>query len=312
MRTSKPSKENIRIGFSLETIELDRHQIMPLKAVGDAVLSSHKFRQIVASIREVGIIEPPVVSPDRTQKKFYLLLDGHLRLHALKELGIDRVTCLVSTDDEAFTYNKHVNRLSPVQEHRMILRAVDRGVAIEKIARALNVEPSIVVRKKNLLAGICAEAAHILKDKMVATGVFPILKRMKPYRQLEATSLMRDANLYSLSYAKALYAATPKDQLNHPPKQRRLKGLDATQMARMETEMQGLQHEYNLIQESYGPESLNLTIARTYIAALLNSAKVERYLRQHHPELLTEFQAIVQLTSRMPADVQEDSGKFSF
>jgi hypothetical protein len=33
----------------------------------------------------------------------------------------------LARDDEAFTYNKRVNRLSIVQEHFMILRAIDRG-----------------------------------------------------------------------------------------------------------------------------------------------------------------------------------------
>ena len=47
--------------------------------------------------------------------------------------------CLVSTDDEAFTYNKRISRLAAVQEHKMILRAIERGVPEEKIAKALNI-----------------------------------------------------------------------------------------------------------------------------------------------------------------------------
>ena len=32
-------------------------------------------------------------------------------------MGETEVTCLISTDDEAFTYNKRVNRLAIIQEH---------------------------------------------------------------------------------------------------------------------------------------------------------------------------------------------------
>lgn len=39
--------------------------------------------------------------------------------------------CLASTDDEAFTYNKRISRLAPIQEHRMILKAIERGVPEE-------------------------------------------------------------------------------------------------------------------------------------------------------------------------------------
>ena len=74
---------------------------------------SRKFRQIASAIRKVGIAQPPVVARHGTLKGKYLLLEGHLRIEALKQLGIDTVTCLVSLDDEAFTYNRLVNRLRP-------------------------------------------------------------------------------------------------------------------------------------------------------------------------------------------------------
>lgn len=40
------------------------------------------------------------------------MLDGHIRLAALRELGRREVPCLVATDDEAYTYNNRINRLS--------------------------------------------------------------------------------------------------------------------------------------------------------------------------------------------------------
>ena len=61
-----------------------------------------------------------------------LILDGHLRILALKDLNVDGVVCLLSTDDEAFTYNKRVNRLATVQEHKMILKAIETGCALRR------------------------------------------------------------------------------------------------------------------------------------------------------------------------------------
>ena len=37
----------------------------------------------------------------------------------------EQVPCLISKDDEAFTYNKRINRLATVQEHYMILKAIE-------------------------------------------------------------------------------------------------------------------------------------------------------------------------------------------
>ena len=59
---------------------------------------------------QIGLVEPPVVARDPRPSGKYFLLDGHLRVEALKDLGMTEVECLVSTDDEAFTYNKRVNR----------------------------------------------------------------------------------------------------------------------------------------------------------------------------------------------------------
>jgi len=83
-----------------------------LKPVSDKVLQTQKYQQIVASIREIDIIEPPVVNRDPDGEGRYFLLDGHLRIAALKSLGGHEVLCLMVRDDEAFTYNKHVNRIA--------------------------------------------------------------------------------------------------------------------------------------------------------------------------------------------------------
>lgn len=292
-----PLKRGIQMGFDADTIDLRLDQIIPLKSVTDSARTSRKFKQIATSIKEVGIIEPPIVARDRQSKGRYILLDGHLRLEVLKQLGETEVTCLISTDDEAFTYNKHISRLTVVQEHRMIVRAVERGVSEEKIARALDVNVASIVKKKNLLDGVCVEAADLLKDKMVSGHVFGVLRKMVPIRQIEVATLMNDSNIYTGSYAKALLAATPRNQLTDPHKPKKIKGLTEEQMDRMEDEMGNLQRQHRMIEESYSVDNLNLTIVRCYLTSLLGNAKIVRYLAQGHPEILSQFQKISEMTS---------------
>ncbi|MEM6780768.1 MAG: plasmid partitioning protein RepB C-terminal domain-containing protein [Pseudomonadota bacterium] len=289
--------ERVKIGFDDQTIDLRLEQIIPVKPVTGAALNSRKYKQIISSIREVGIIEPPVVTREKAGSDLYILLDGHLRVEALKEIGERTVTCLVSRDDESFTYNKHINRLSTVQEHKMIVRAVERGVSEEKIAQALSVDVPHIVRKRTLLDGICPEAAELLKDKMVAMGVFNILRKMKPMRQIQAATLMNDANAFSLSYARALLASTPKDELVNPEQPKKVRGLTEEQMTRMENEMANLEREYRLVEESYSTDVLNLTLAKGYLTKLLGNARVVRYLAQNHAEILSQFQKIADLKS---------------
>src|SRR5436189_3843275 len=168
----KPAISAVVMAFEQVELRIAIADIRPLKLVSDAVKKSYKYAQIAASIREVGIVEPPVVARDRDDPGKYLLLEGHSRIEILKEMGEIDVVCLISTDDEAFTYNKHVNRIAPIQEHKMILKAIEGGVSQERIAKALNVDVQSIRRKRNLLDGICPEVAEILKDKHLAIQTF--------------------------------------------------------------------------------------------------------------------------------------------
>ena len=161
--------------FGSDCVVIPIASILPVKAIEKTVRSSHKYRQIAASIREIGIVEPPVVIRDARATNSYLLLDGHLRIEVLRDLGQTEVECLISTDDEAFTYNKRISRLSPVQEQRMIAKAIERNVPKDKIARALDINVRSIARKVQLLDGICEEVVGLLKDKMCPLAVFDVL-----------------------------------------------------------------------------------------------------------------------------------------
>src|SRR5579871_1188969 len=96
----------VKMAFERKSERLAIADIRPLRLVTPAIKKSPKYGQIAVSIREVGIIEPPVVARHRHEPGKYLLLDGHLRIDVLKDLGAEYVDCLISTDDEAFTYNR--------------------------------------------------------------------------------------------------------------------------------------------------------------------------------------------------------------
>ena len=282
----------ITLGFEEARLRIAIDQIVPLKLVSSAIKKTPKYAQIAASIREIGLVEPPVVARDRGEPGKYLLLDGHLRIDVLKEMGRDDVTCLISTDDEAYTYNKRVNRLAMIQEHRMIVKAVERGVPEDRIAKALNVDVQNIVRKRRLLEGICPEVADILKDKHIAINTFTELKKMLPLRQIEAAELMVAMNKFTTNYAKSLVAATPQAQLVEQDKPKHVKGLSEEQIAMMERESVSLQREFRIAEKSYGADHLDLVLTNGYIAKLLSNARVVRYLAQHHQDILTEFQKL--------------------
>lgn len=179
----------------------------------------------------------------------------------------------------------------------MILKAIKNGVSEEKIAKTLNVEILKIREKRNLLDGICPEAIDLLRDKKISPNALKVLKKVLPMRQIELAELMVAANNYSVPYAKALLAATPKNQLIEQDKKKKVEGLSQEEMVRMEKEMDRLEREFKVIEESYGPNVLNLVVARRYLTNLLNNTRVARFLSQNYPEVLTEFQKINEATS---------------
>ena len=280
--------------FEDATLRIPIADIVPLRETTATIRKSVKYGQIAASSQEVGIIEPLVVVRERDNPHRFRLLDGHVRLDILISRGEREVICLVAIEDEAFTYNRRVSRIAIIQEHRMILKAVTNGVSEDRLARALNVNIASIRMKRNLLVGICPEAADLLSDKHVTGRAFPELRKLKPMRQIAAAEMMVAMNRYSIGYVRAIVAATPEDEVVEG-KRALLRGLTEAQIALMSQESAGLDREFKLIEKTYGADHLDLVLAAAYVTNLLGNARIVRHLAQHHADLFHEFQKIADM-----------------
>jgi len=68
------------LGFIPDPLTLPLDRILPSRRIPDGILASRKFKQIIASLEEVGLIEPLSVSKANRASRRHLLLDGHLRI----------------------------------------------------------------------------------------------------------------------------------------------------------------------------------------------------------------------------------------
>ncbi len=288
---------SVTLGFVPEPLAVPLPRILPSRRTPAGLTSTRKFKQILSSIGEVGLIEPLTVTAVDQQSGNHILLDGHIRLLALRDLGHDNASCLVATDDEAYTYNNRINRLSTIQEHFMIRRAIERGVSLERLAKALSVDTTQIVKKMNLLEGLCPEAVDLLRDRQFSTELVRALRKMKPTRQVECVELMIAANNVTVAYAEALLVATPAARLVDGKKPAKLTGVTHEQMAKMEREMSNLQEQYKIVEQTYGQDVLNLVLAKGYLVKLLECEPVLTYLRRHQPDLVPEFESIRDVVS---------------
>jgi hypothetical protein len=158
--------------------------------------------------------------------------------------------------------------MATIQEHAMILKATRNGVSEERIARVLKVDVASIRQKRDLLNGICKEAAEILKNKHVSLGAFSFLRKMKPMRQTEVAD-----------------------------KHKVVESLTPEQVAKMEKEMEALQRDLKIVEDSHGNQVLNLVLVRGYLLKLFANSRIIRYLGQHHPDILRELQAICEGSS---------------
>ncbi|ALQ02907.1 putative transcriptional regulator [Pseudomonas brassicacearum] len=221
-----------------------------------------------------------------------MLLDGHFRLEALKALGAIEALCLISTDDEAFTYNRQINRLTPIQEHKMILSALKKGIGASRIAAVLGINVDQVHDRENLLKGIAPEVAEMLKVRMVSQDVFRSLRQMKPIRQIETVEMMISANCFTRNYARMVLAASRPEMLIETRK--KPSEVSAVDIARMEREMENLQHDYKQVEDTLGETMLVLVVTKGYLVRLLRNEAIAGYVTRYYSELLEELMSIME------------------
>ena len=290
-----PDSPSVPTAFEREICVLPIGNITSQRIISAATRKCCTYKQIAASLQHVGLIEPVVVFPCGSGD--YLLLDGHLRLDILKQTGATEIRAVISTDDEAYTYNKRVNHAPPIAQHSMILKAIANGVSEEEIAAALNVDVQKIKQKRDLLDGICPEAASILRDSRVSIGAFAVLKKMKPIRQIEVAEHMRATGTFSGSFARSLLAVTRPEFLLQPEKARKLEAKSAAARAMFEAENATLAADFKEMEESFGADMLLLSVSCAYVRRLLSNQKIGLHLEKYHPDVLSTLRMLVSETA---------------
>jgi ParB-like chromosome segregation protein Spo0J len=292
----------VKAAFEKQIVVLPIGIIVPQKEITTSHRNGDFYKQLTASLKHIGLIEPLVVYPRGPGD--YLLLEGHLRLEILKSIGVTEAKCLLSTDDEAYTYNRHVNHIPAVAQHFMLLEALKTGLTEERIAAALDVSLESIRMRRDLLNGICPEAVQILIDKPIRPQVFALLRKMKPIRQIEAAEHMVAGGTYTIPFAKALLAVTKPEMLEADPaaSSKKLQATSSAARSMFEEENEFLLKDLKSVEECYGTDVLALTVSCGYIDRLLQNPKIERYLSRNHMDILETLQQLLSESGRRPAN----------
>ncbi|WP_062517546.1 ParB/RepB/Spo0J family partition protein [Demequina gelatinilytica] len=119
---------------------IDPGSVVPNPRQPRSVFDEDALAELVASIKEIGVLQPIVVRPNPAGEGYELIM-GERRLRATKEAGLTEIPAIIrSTDDtdmlrDALVENLHRSQLNPLEEaaaYQQLLE--DFGITHEELA----------------------------------------------------------------------------------------------------------------------------------------------------------------------------------
>jgi hypothetical protein len=261
-----------------------------LRPLRERKITRREYGRIVASIKAVGLIEPLIVYPDGDD---YVILDGAQRYRALLELGVEEAPCVLGKQREAFTGNRMVNRVSPIQEHRMIERSLgelDEGT----IAAALGITQIGHRLRKSLLKQLHPEVASAFDQRRINLASAREFTHVKSPRQKEILEAMEGYEDFSTAFVRALVLKTPPQERDSRRKRKHNPwNKTAQRKCDLLKKLTDAEQKHDFYSQLYKQYTIDLLRLAIYARSLLSNSRVRDYLVRRHPELVSRFETIV-------------------
>ena len=263
--------------------------LIRLRPLRDRKVSKREFNRILASIKAVGLIEPLVVYPEGDD---YVILDGVQRYRALLELGVEVAPCILGRQREAFTGNRMVNRVSPVQEHRMIEKSLEE-VDEASIAAALGISTIGHRLKKTLLKRLHPDVAAAFDQGKINRVCAREFTHVRPARQKEILDAMAGYKDYSTAFVRTLVVKTPPHQRDTGRRKNNPWDRSAQRKNDLLKQLADAEQKHDFYSRLYKQYTIDLLRMAIYVRTLINNTRVREYLQARHPAVVAQFEAII-------------------
>ena len=256
----------------------------------DRKISKREYDRIRASILAVGLIEPLLVFPE---DDYYIILNGHQRYRILIELGVETVPCIFAPEKESFTSNRMVNRLSPLQESRMIKKSLDE-LDEKTIAAALGIAHIAHRLNATLLKQLHPAIAAAFDAETINKACVLELTYVTPKRQEEILRTMENYKDYSVPFARSLVLKTPQHaRAKNRTGVRNPWARSEQRKSDLLKRLADAEEKHDFYTTLYRQYSINLLKLVIYVRLLVTKERIAAYLRESHPDILATFQEIV-------------------
>ena len=263
--------------------------LIRLRPLRERKVSKREFNRILASIKAVGLIEPLVVYPEGDD---YVILDGVQRYRALLELGVEVAPCILGRQREAFTGNRMVNRVSPVQEHRMIEKSLEE-VDEASIAAALGISTIGHRLKKTLLKRLHPDVAAAFDQGKINRVCAREFTHVRPARQKEILDAMAGYKDYSTAFVRTLVVKTPPHQRDTGRRKNNPWDRSAQRKNDLLKQLADAEQKHDFYSRLYKQYTIDLLRMAIYVRTLINNTRVREYLQARHPAVVAQFEAII-------------------
>lgn len=244
------------------------------------------YRKVLASIREIGLIQPLAICQDGDG---YVILDGYVRYRACQELGVTVLPCLVYPDKEAYTFNRMVNRLSPVQEARMIRKSLE--VLDEKtIARTFGLQSIAHRLSSGTTKQLHPEVARAYDGNEISRTCVSEFTYVVPERQRTILEEMRRAKDFSVSLLRSMVFRTPPEQRNRSVHRKTPWERDPSQKKELVTRLEAVEKRYDFYSGLYRQYSADLLRLCVYVRKVVSNEKLRAHMEEHFPDQLKRFE----------------------
>ena len=120
---------------------------------------------------------------------------------------------------------------------------------------------------------------------------------------------MVSSNTITVAHVEALLKATPPEQRTDvKPTEHDKKTSPMEQIVKLEKEISQVRTQYRDAEQNYGSDLLNLVVAKGYMTKLLSNEAVKSYIQRHEPDILEQFELVVNTVS-MEEAVQLQGGQ---
>jgi len=269
--------------------DVDIEKLVPLKERNINLRINRGYKKILSSINTIGLIEPLCTYRENGH---YIILDGFLRYKALKQLGAKTIPCLIYPTKEAYTFNRMVNKMSAVQEGRMLresLKKIDQNIIAE------------VFSLKSIRHRLGTEMLKHLDQKIISALDKCLLSRrcareltyVKFTRQVEILKEMEKTGDFSIAFARAMVIKTPAVMRSKNKKDKRPWQDNSEKKQELVNKLKTVQKRYDFYTNLYRQYSADLLKVYIYVRKLITNDKVRTFLDINFTEVLKRFEKII-------------------